>query len=257
MLFDTVGQKGNPVVIMLNGSFTSGKTMAVYADRFKDEFYVICPTYDGHYDNGGTFTTRQAQCEKIVSWLKENGIKEVALIQGLSMGAEVALDLAAMIANDPELDFKHAYLDGGPFFAFAKPMRAIMRKKFKTMIHQLQEGGTEALMNNRMVKWMAGDSVESYGSMVDDMPAVYFSDETIENESDACYTFDFPPFDEAHEKRLVFSWSDNEPAHQSRKNIEKHYPKAEYRSAGKLGHGGFMLIRPDEYETVIRNLANQ
>jgi len=261
MIFDTVGEKGNPRVVMLNGSFTSGSALIPLAERIADSCYVVLPTYDGHHKDGGEFTTRQGQAEKIMTYLAAEGISDIALLQGLSMGAEVALDLAVMLAESPDFTVRRCLFDGGPFFSFGPVMRAIMRKKFTGLIHGCQgktpEEAWEHINANKMVNWMVKGDLEPYRSMIWDMAgdAPHMTDQSIANESDACYTFDFPEASPDVQATWTFSWSSNEPAHSSAKRIRKHYPHANYRDAGPLGHGGFALREPEAYADLLRALA--
>jgi len=261
MIFDTVGTKGNPVIVMINGSFTSGKSLIPFAQNLADGFYVVIPTYDGHHEGGGEFTTREDQASKILKYLQDEGISEVALIQGMSMGAEVALDLAAMIYKSDSMNVKRCLFDGGPYFNFNPLMRKIMQKKFLKLIHDCQHGTADEIIEkfskNKFIVWVAKGEVMSYNSMIEGVAEVsrFMSDKSIANESDACYTFDFPEVSSDEQKKYYFTWSDNEPAYKSAKSIKKCYADAEFTTAGSLGHGGFFLKKPEEYEALMRKLA--
>jgi len=264
MKFNTVGVKENPVIIMCNGSFTTGESLISFAEKLSDSYYVILPTYDGHTDDGTVFTTRIEQVRKIFQYLQSEGIQEVELVQGLSMGAEVALDLAAMMYSSGNITLKHGMFDGGPFFHFNPLMRKIMQKKFLNLLNGLkglnEEEAFEKVTKNPMIKWMMkGQDLSAYKGMIGGMSWISpcLTDESIRNESDACYTFDFPEVDEEEQKKYLFMWSDNEPAHSSEKSIRKHYPHAQYRSNGNLGHGGFFIKQPEEYEKLIREVTAQ
>jgi len=258
MLVDTVGRNTNPVIVMINGSFTTGKPFLKFADEYlSDEFYVVCPTYDGHHEGNTVFDSRQGQARKIFSWLKENFISEILLIQGLSMGAEVTLELAKQIVDDGTINVHHYFLDGGPFFDFPKLFRKFMYFKFKKIINMGKDGNTEKLMNNRMVKWMVHGDIEPYRDMMGDMPVDVITDMTIQNETEACYTFDFPRFARDEQEKMTFSWSSDEPANKSAKKIKECYPYAAYQSAGAMGHGGFIMRAPEKYAEVIKNLATR
>ncbi len=87
--------------------------------------------------------------------------------------------------------------------------------------------------------------------------APYMTDESICNESDACYTFDFPDMPEEEQKKYYFTWSDNEPAFKSKKKLLKHYPHAVYRTVGSLGHAGFMSREQEKYAELIVKLAEE
>jgi len=259
MIFDTVGRKGNPVIVMINGSYTSGKSFLPLAQELSDDYYVILPTYDGHHENGGIFTTRKQQAQKILQYLLGEDIHEITLLHGLSMGAEVALDLAYEISVSKPVTVKKCIFDGGPFFHFNPIMRKIMQKKFMKVIHDLQKGSFEEVwtqfQNNKMIQWMAQGEISSYKEMIQGMAeaAPYMSDQSIRNESDACYTFDFPEIPKEEQKKYCFTWSDDEPAYKSAKKIRSCYPEARYLTAGYMGHAGFITKKPEEYVEFIRS----
>jgi len=256
MLFDHAGDPANPAIILLNGSFTTAESMAGIARAFSDEYFVVCPTYDGHYVGGGTFTTRQDQAAKILAHLKEEGVTHVAVAQGASMGAEVMLDFAALAEQDSAVTVDHYYLDGGPFFSFPKPFRALMFRKFNGFITAGKERSPEELLQAPVLKFiLRGTDPNLFLSMVGSMPCDVLSEQTVRNETEACYTFDFPPLAEEAQGRCVFSWSSNEPAIRSAAKIRAHYPHATYLDAGKLGHCGFMVREPERYISFIRTLA--
>jgi len=256
MLFNTAGHMENPVIVMINGSFTTGNIFREFAETYlADDFYVICPTYDGHHAGGTVFDSRAGQAAKIARWLREQSIREIALLQGLSMGAEVALELMKQLSADGSITVNRCFLDGGPFFRFPAVFRKFMYLKFRKVITMGQKGNTEDLMNSPLVKWIVHGDIEPYRAMAQGMPVDVITDETIRNETEACYTFDFPPFDEKDQKKLLFSWSSDEPANKSAKAVRRHYPYAEYKSAGAMGHGGFILREPGKYARLMRRLA--
>ena len=263
MIFDTLGNKSNPAIVMINGSFTSGKSLSNIAEKLADEFFMIMPTYDGHHENGGEFSTRDIQVQKMIDFLRTEDIHEIALIQGISMGAEVALDLAAAVYHEPDMNVKSCFFNGGPFFSFNIIMRKIMQRKFLGFVHDCQHGSVDEIMerfgNNKMVQWMVKGNIEPYRGMIIGMADVapFMSDKSIRNESDACYTFDFPEIPMDEQKKYVFSWSSDEPAFKSCKKIKKRYPYAVYKNDGKLGHGGLIMKQPDKYADVMRKLAKR
>ena len=263
MIFETVGDKSKPVITMINGSFCTGKGLMPIAERISDKYYIILPTYDGHHENGGIFTTRQEQANKIIDYLRKENIKKIELIQGVSMGAEVALTLASTIFRTTDIVVDRYLLDGGPFFKFPKWFRKIMQMKFKSMVHNAQYGTEEEIIerfsNNKMIQWMLRGDISPYKWYIKDMSlaAPHMTDESICNESDACYTFDFPEMPDEEQKKIYFTWSDNEPAVKSKKKLLNHYPHAVYGSAGNLGHGGLMSREPDKYAELIAKLAEE
>lgn len=261
MIFETRGDKKNPAILMLNGSFSTGEGLIHIAEMISDEFYVILPIYDGHHKDGGIFTTRDDQASKIIAYLKSGKICRLALVQGASMGAEIALTLASKMPSSGITVDRYLF-DGCPFFNFPALYRLFMRKKFRSMVHQAQHGTLEEITDrfakNRMVNWMIQGDISPYKWFIKGLAdsAPYMSDESVNNESDACYTFDFPQASVQEQRKYLFIWSLNEPAYKSCKKIKKHYPEACYRSPGKLGHCGFISRRSEEYADFLRKLAN-
>ena len=262
MIFETVGNKEKPVILMLNGSFSTGAGLLHIAEMISDEFYIILPTYDGHHENGGSFTTRDDQAGKIISYLKKEGIGHLALVQGASMGAEIALTFASKMP-EAGISVDQYLFDGGPFFHFSGWFRAIMRMKFKSMVHQAQHGSyeeiTEGFSKNKMVQWMIHGDISPYKWFIKGLAdsAPFMSDASIGKESDACYTFDYPEASSEEQKKYLFIWSTNEPAFKSYEKIRKHYPNAKYWSPGDIGHCGYISRKPDEYAVFLRKLAKQ
>lgn len=262
MKFKTVGTKGSPAVVMINGSFTTDKGLIDIAEAISDQYYVILPIYDGHYEDGGEFTTREDQAEKIINYLNEEEIKHIKLIQGLSMGAEIALTLASKI-KDTDIEVDRFLFDGGPFFYFPKIFRNLMFLKFKSLVHSAQESTGEDLIEkfsqNKMINWMIDGDLSPYKNFLQGLAeaAPHMTDGSIQNETDACYTFDFPVFTEEEQRKYYFTWSKNEPAFKSALNVRKNYPNARYGSPGDLGHCGFMCRKPEKYVNFILRLLTE
>lgn len=71
MRFNYYGDKNKPCIIMLAGSFCPGECMEYIYSKLCDDFYIIVPTYNGHYENSGDFTARQNEAAEIKQCLIE------------------------------------------------------------------------------------------------------------------------------------------------------------------------------------------
>ena len=262
MKFETAGNKTNPAVIMLNGSFTTGKGLLPMAQPLSDSYYIILPTYDGHYENGGEFTTRADQAEKIRDYLLQENIRHIALVHGVSMGAEIALTLAFVLEGSGIAADRYLF-DGGPYFAFPKEFRSVMQKKFIGLLRLTQQGSTEELMarfaSHKLTQRIVQGDLTPYRSMIEDIALAvpYMSEASICRESDACYTFDFPAIPKAEQKKFLFTWSDNEPAYKCKEKIKKTYPHAKFCYVKGLGHCGLLCRKPETYLRLLRKLASE
>lgn len=92
MKFKILGEKENPVVVMLTGSFCPGECLDYIYSRMK-KYYIIVPTYNGHYKDSKDFTTRENEASKIREYLHGIGIEHIHMIYGQSMGTEIGMEL--------------------------------------------------------------------------------------------------------------------------------------------------------------------
>ncbi len=93
MKFNIFGNKQNPVIVMLAGSFCPAESMENVYSQLKDRFFVIAPTYNGCYEEIKDFTSRSGEAKEISDYLKRESVSEIAMIYGQSMGCEVGLEL--------------------------------------------------------------------------------------------------------------------------------------------------------------------
>ena len=100
MTFKTAGDRQNPAVMLIHGMISSGADCEPFGRCLADDYYVIMPTLDGHGDDGTDLLPLDGEVEKLVGYLKENGIRSLAMVQGSSMGAEIALAVAARLEEE-------------------------------------------------------------------------------------------------------------------------------------------------------------
>ncbi len=77
-------------------------------------------------------------------------------------------------------------------------------------------------------KFTNGDT-EALRPMIESLVEVapYLTKESIKNETECCYTFDFPKFSEEMQKRIHFLYGSEEKAYKTcHKLVEKYYPYA-------------------------------
>lgn len=259
MIFETLGEKKNPAVLIIHGMFCSAKAVKLWAEPLKNDFYIIIPTLNGHYADAPDYISKQNEAAEILLYLKQHGITELALLHGTSMGAEVAFE----VCRQSTITIKKCFFDGGPFFHFNPLFRKFMLKKWRAMASVLNsddpESAAEKLLNSSMIKWMSGNKPEKYRttlfSMIDKNRK--FTEATLHNVNETCYTFEFPEISEEMQKTFFFLYSDNEPAHMSKKNMLKHYPNAEFKDMHNLGHCGFQMSKPNEYAEFIRDFIKK
>lgn len=83
-------------IILLHGGGLSWWNYRAEAELLQDAFHVILPVLDGHAGSGRPFTSIEDNAAELVSFIDGELGGSVALIGGLSLGAQVLLKILAM-----------------------------------------------------------------------------------------------------------------------------------------------------------------
>lgn len=258
MTFETLGSKNNPAILLIHGMMSSARDCMTFGQYMADEYYVIMPTLDGHGHDGTDLLEVDKEAEKIIDYLKENNIHSLSLIQGSSMGAEVALEVRRQ-AGLNNIPTTLCFFDGGPFFHFTPWFRAIMRKRFTSLVKLLDTDdpvkAQENLSNNPFLKFVVKEKLEQYSGLIESMVSErrHFSQKTIENLVNICYKCDLPEFTADEQESFLFFFSAEEPAHDSKKRLVKAYPNAQYQDIENYGHCSYQFMEPQKYAQMLKD----
>ncbi len=192
MRIHTFGAEHAPVVIMLPRSFCNADTMANIISVLEAEFRVLAVDYNGQYAGSRkAFTSRRGEAEEIICYLQEHDISSAALVYGQSMGGEMGMELLSQMKKNG-MEAGAAFFDGGPFFRFPKAVSKLLGRKFKAIVGKLRGKTLEEALREPAIVKFSGGKPERYSSLLGPIcrNAAYMSDETLEDEADACVTFD-------------------------------------------------------------------
>ena len=256
MIFNTYGDSENPVVIVLAGSFCPAESLEIIYNDLKSDYYVVAPTYNGCYENSKAFTSRQGEAAEICTYIRNNGIFAVKIVYGQSMGSEVGLELIYQLI-DSGITVEHGFFDGAPCTFLPKPMRKIMFIVFQKFINALRGKTLDETMNIGLVKMMSNNDPEALKPMIEPIISIisYLTDETLKNQVECCYTFDFPKFRENMEKNFHFFYGQSEKAYKlCYRGTKKAYPTADYIVKKGYGHCTYMVKNKDEYMRFLREI---
>lgn len=259
MKFHTFGNAGQPAIIMLTGSFCPSDSMAYLYDRLKDNYYIIVPEYNGHYENSKNFTTRQNEASEIKNYIKKNNLLSLELVYGQSMGAEIAIELVSQLLQD-NVSVKHAVFDGAPCVRLSGPYRFFMYLKFKMLIDMMRDKTVDDVIRWKFLNKFSNGDTESLRSMLVSAKRIssYITKESIRNESECCYTFDFPEFSAEFQKNMHFFYAREEKAYRAcYKYVKAAYPDAGYRVESGYGHLTYSVKKTDEYLSWISDILSK
>ena len=92
------GKQNKDVVVLLHGGGLSWWNYRDAAEILSEDFHVVLPVLDGH--GGEKFTSIEDNAARIISYIDENFGGQVAVLSGLSLGGQIALE---MLAQRPDI----------------------------------------------------------------------------------------------------------------------------------------------------------
>lgn len=257
MKFDLFGKKEKPVIIMLTGSFCAGECMEYLYSELSDDFQIISITYNGLYKESVDFTTREKEAKCIADYIVKENISTIRMIYGQSMGSEVGAELMSqLLARGVKVE--NAFFDGAPMVKLSKIYKAFMLFKFSSMIKLASRKNVDEVMNMRFIRQLGGSKTNALSSMLEDMAKVipYISKQTIKNQVECCYTFDFPEFSVDMQKKMYFLYGTEEKAYKAcYKGVKKAYPDANYILIKEHGHLTYSVENTDEYIKMLKEIC--
>ena len=105
MVFKTIGDKSNPVILFFHAMGVTGESSMPVAEKMADEFYCVMPT-STVYCSGQKYRSKKDEVQQIVRFLEKQGIKEIELVVASSIGA----DLAMAFLTETKITVKHVFL---------------------------------------------------------------------------------------------------------------------------------------------------
>lgn len=154
MLFQSIGDRSKPAVLFFHAMGVPGDSSMPVAKYLEKKFYCIMPT-STVYCAGQEYRSKADEIQQITSFLKEQGIKELALIVASSIGA----DLAMAFLTATTIPVKYVFFDGGQFAQIGKSMRKIMVPFLYLAIKSLYWSKGKTLSK---IMWCDDDAIKPY-----------------------------------------------------------------------------------------------
>ena len=97
--FKEFGDKEKPIVMLLHGGGLNWWNYREEAELLKSKFHVVLPILDGHAGSNQPFTSIRNNASKLIDFIDSNYGGKVLLIGGLSLGAQILLEMLALRGN--------------------------------------------------------------------------------------------------------------------------------------------------------------
>lgn len=94
MIFKEFGNKNKQVIIFLHGGGLSWWSFKSQIEALQKDYFVVTPIIDGHGEDwNNTFISIRKSAEQVLAYIKENCNGKVFAICGLSIGAQIVVEI--------------------------------------------------------------------------------------------------------------------------------------------------------------------
>mgnify|MGYP000952438948 FL=1 len=99
MIVKEYGRSNKDIIILLHGGGLSWWNYEEVSEILKSNYHVILPILDGHSGSDRDFTSIKNNANEIIEYIDNNYNGNVKLIGGLSLGAQILLDILSKRDN--------------------------------------------------------------------------------------------------------------------------------------------------------------
>ena len=125
MVFKTIGNKSNPVILFFHAMGVIGESSMPVAEKMKEKYYCIMPT-STVYCSGQRYQSKRDEIQQIVRFLENHGIKEIELAVASSIGADLAM---AFLTETVCPDWKSNSQNHGPVLIYSNEKFILVKRK--------------------------------------------------------------------------------------------------------------------------------
>lgn len=246
MLFETSGNSRNPAVLFFHAMGVTGESSRPVAQWLQEDYFCILPT-STVYCEGQKYRSKEDEVRQIEAFLREKGVKSLALVVASSIGA----DLAMAFLTRTELPVGHVYFDGGQFARIKKAMRRLMTPFLYFAIKSLYRSRGRTL---RKVMWCDDDVIKPY--FIAAGKALRYGN-LRRQLSDSLEDRPFPPLPEALQQKTYFAFGSIEEHFKYRSAVMTAYPKGHYPVFEGYNHMQYQIRDPEGFAAMLRTLMEK
>ena len=245
MKINVIGNEELPKIVCIHPLLgNSGSVLDILKD-LKGNYCIIAPDMSAHGADTTDLISAKEEAETLVKFLIDKGVTSIALAVGFSMGSLVMLNML----TENSLKFGRVILEGAPLYQYGAVTRKLVTFGYKCARKNAAAKPEEFIKNAE--DSFGREFAERYGETTR-KKFTEMSDTSIENAALTCSYFDFPPFSEELQSKIVFRYGSLEYNRKSgKKNIAKHYPKAEIVIADGFRHCEYPFKNHEAYAEML------
>lgn len=244
MIFKEFGNKNKPVIIFLHGGGLSWWSLKPQIEALQNDYYIVTPIIDGHGDDWNTtFVSINKSAKQMIQYIKDNCNGKVFSICGLSIGAQIVVEMLSLESDITE----NAVIES----ALVYPMK--LATKLTVPMYHLSYG----LIKKRWFAKLQGKTL----NVPVDLFETYYNDssqmtkESLINLTKSNGDFQIPTtLCNTNAKTLILVGEKELPImKKSAKLIHDTIKGSTYITLKGYGHGEVSLIHSDEYLDLLKH----
>ena len=246
MKFEILGNRNDPAVLFFHAMGVTGESSKPVANYLQDRYFCILPT-STVYCEGQKYISKADEIQQVENFLKEQGVKSLAMVVASSIGA----DLAVAFLSQTKLPVEHAFFDGGQFAQIGKGTRRIMAPFLYLAIKSLYWSKGKSL---KKIMWCDDDTIKPY--FIAAGKAVRYGN-LRRQLSDSLENKPFPPLTVEMQKHSYFEFGSIEEHLKYRDTVIKAYPYGHYPVFEGYNHMQYQIRNPQNFAEMLVCIMKQ
>ncbi len=244
------GRENKRAIVLIHPSLVTWDYFERVWPLLENDYHVVVPVLPGYdLSNDSDFISVERHAEEIANWLLEQGIANVHVLYGCSMGGSIALRMAV----DGKLPIEHVVMDGGitPYQLPYIATRFIALRDFLMMV--LGKWGGERLMAKAFSSSEYSDDDYAYIANV----MRHCSYKTLWNTFDSCNNYRMPkePLHLAADMHYWYTEKERKARDWDIKYMRKIVPQTRFKAFKGADHGELAFFAPERFAEEIRALG--
>lgn len=244
MRFETLGEAGKPAVLFFHAMGVTGESSEPVARHLEDRFFCVLPT-STVYCPGQRYESKKAELRQVEDFLREKGVKRLALVCASSLGADLAL---AFLART-KIPVAHVFFDGGQFAQIGKAARRAMTPFLYLAIKSVFWTNGASL---KKILWCDDASIRPYFLAAGKaLRCGNLRRQLLDSLEDK----PFPALPEALQAQAYFSFGSAEEHFKYREAVKAAYPKAHFPVFENYNHMQYQIKDPAGFADMLRAIV--